>query len=59
MLPLSLPTSLVELFSNYDLELADYQMARFVIENDVWDSTTVLTRETENNSTSGKVLRFL
>ena len=34
---LSLPTSLVELFSNYDLELADYQMARFVIENDVWE----------------------
>lgn len=56
---LSLPSSLTELFSSYRLELPDYQYARFILENKLWDSTIVLTSETADDLKEGKVLRFI
>ncbi len=56
---LSLPTSLKELFESYSLGLADYMLARHIIENKKWDSTIVLSKETEGQATTGKILRFI
>ena len=56
---LSLPSSLVELFASYNLDLPDYQMARFILENEKWDSTVVLSSEAGDDSCEGKILRFL
>ncbi len=56
---LSLPTALVELFANYSLDLPDYQMARFVLENERWDDTIVLSSESAGETCEGKVLRFV
>lgn len=56
---MSLPSSLAELFRNYNLDLPDYQMARFVLENQKWDSTIVLSKESESEEISGKLIRFV
>jgi hypothetical protein len=55
----SLPSSLVELFESYGLETPDYQYARFIIENKMWDTIIVLTAENEGEARSGKILRFV
>jgi len=56
---ISLPSSLFELFENYQLEISDYQYARFVLENKLWDSTIILSSENEDETKSGKLLRFV
>ena len=56
---MSLPNSLVELFGDYNLELPDYQMARHIMDNKLWDSIIVLSKEQEEEQTNGKILRFL
>tara|TARA_R110000803_G_scaffold106580_3_gene174672 strand:- start:611 stop:1072 length:462 start_codon:yes stop_codon:yes gene_type:complete len=56
---MSLPSSLVELFANYKLDLPDYQHARFILENKMWDATIVLTVDAEGDQQEGKVLRFI
>ena len=56
---MSLPSSLVELFSSYQLEIPDYQLARFILENEKWDSTILLSAEDVGSRRDGKVLRFL
>jgi len=56
---LSLPAALIELFSSYSLDLPDYQMARFILENEKWDSTVVLASETGTDRCEGKILRFV
>jgi len=56
---MSLPTNLVELFESYSLEVPDYMMARYILDNKVWDATIVLSKEQEDDKTNGKILRFL
>jgi len=56
---LSLPSSLVELFASYRLELADLQHARFILENEKWDSIIVLTSERTGTVREGKLVRFV
>jgi len=56
---ISLPTSIVELFENYQLEIPDYQYARFVLENKQWNSTLMLTSESADETKEGKLLRFI
>jgi hypothetical protein len=56
---MSLPTNLVELFESYSLEVSDYMMARYILDNKVWDATIVLSKEQEDDKTNGKILRFL
>jgi len=56
---LSLSKSLVELFESYSLDLPDYMMARYIIENKKWGTTIVLSKESEDQNTSGKILRFI
>jgi hypothetical protein len=56
---LSLPKQLVELMETYSLEICDYQMARHIIENKSWNTTIVLSFESEGEKSSGKILKFL
>ena len=56
---ISLPASLFELFESYHLEVPDYQYARFILENKMWDETIVLSSENEDETKSGKLLRFV
>ena len=56
---ISLPTSLVELFESYSLEVVDYQYARFVLENKRWGTTIILSSESSGEKKEGKILRFL
>ena len=56
---ISLPASLFELFENYQLEISDYQYARFILENKAWDTTIILSSENEDETKSGKLLRFV
>ena len=56
---LSLPSALVELFASYRLELPDYQFARFILENEKWDSMIVLTSEHTVTAREGELVRFV
>ena len=56
---ISLPKSLVELFESYKLELPDYQYARFILENELWNSTITLDSETNDGVKNGKIVRFI
>ena len=55
----SLPKQLVELLDEYQLGIADYELARYYIENDMWGSIIVLSREQEGEGYAGKVLNFV
>lgn len=55
----ALPKQIVELFEEYGLEIADYEAARFYIENQKWGSNIVLTREQEEEGSSGKAIVFV
>ncbi len=56
---ISLPSELVELFQNYDLEIPDYQYARSILENKAWDSVIVLSTESTDGDKTGKILRIV
>ena len=56
----SLPKQLVELLEEYQLEIADYEYAKFIIENQKWGSLIVLSKETEDDGGfAGKTLNFV
>lgn len=56
----SLPKQLVELLEEYQLEIADYEYAKFIIENQKWDSLIVLSKEAEEaGGFAGKALKFV
>jgi len=56
---LSLPNSIVDLLKNYNSQLPDYQYSRFIIENELWNSSFVLTSEIEGDKKTGKILKFI
>jgi hypothetical protein len=55
----SLPKQLIELLEEYQLGTADYEAAKFYIEHQKWGSNIILTREPEEEGTSGKLLVFV
>jgi hypothetical protein len=56
----SLPKQLVELLEEYQLEVADYEFAKFIIENQKWGSLIVLSKESEEEGGfAGKTLNFV
>ena len=56
---LSLPEQLYELLGQYDCEICDYEYSQFILDNKVWESTIVLSREELDEKIQGKTLRFL
>ena len=55
----SLPKDLFELLNQYDRELSDFEHSQFIIDNEKWDSTIVLSREEMDDHIQGKLLRFI
>jgi hypothetical protein len=55
----SLPQQLSEMFEEYQLEVADYEFAKFVIENEKWGTLMILSKEVEGDGYSGKALNFV
>ena len=55
----SLPSDLYDLLNHYEREIVDYEYSQFIIDNKQWDSTLVLSREELDDSTQGKILRFI
>jgi hypothetical protein len=56
---LSLPPELYQLLNDYECNIADYEMAQFVLDNKKWDSHIVLTREKLDENVQGKLIKFL
>lgn len=55
----SLPTDLFELLVHYKKDIPDFELAQFVMDNEVWDSTLVLSRDEMDDHTQGKILKFM
>jgi len=56
---LSLPISLFETLNQYNKEIADYEHAQFILDYEEWETSIVLTREEIENSTQGKLIKFI
>ncbi len=56
----SIPKQVVEILEEYQLEVADYEMAKHIIENQLWNEFIILSREAEESGGfAGKTLRFV
>ena len=55
----SLPEDLYNLLNQYKKELPDFEMCQFILDNNKWDSTIVLSREEMDDTIQGKILRFI
>jgi len=55
----SLPQQISEMFEEYQLGVADYEFAKFIIDNEKWGSLIVLSREAEGDGYTGKSLNFV
>lgn len=56
----SLPEQLAGLLEEYQLDVADYEYAKFIIENERWGSMIILSKEAEENGGyAGKSLNFV
>ena len=44
---------------SYDVDLPTWEKAKFIIENQKWNSFLVLTREELNDNVEGKLLRII
>ena len=55
----SLPKQIFDLLEEYQLGISDYEAAKFYLENELWGSIIVLTREVEGDGYAGKVLNFV
>ncbi len=55
----SLSSDVFEVLQQYNREMPDFEYAQFIIDNEKWDSTLVLSREELDGTIQGKVLRFV
>ena len=55
----SLPDQLVKIFEDHNLGIADYEAAKFYLENEKWGSIIILSKEIEGGGYSGKTLTFV
>lgn len=55
----SMPSQLFELLLQYNKELPDFEQSQFIFDNELWDSTIVLSREDLGTHVQGKILRFV
>lgn len=55
----SLSKQLVEILEEYQLDVADYEMAKHIVENQLWGSIIILSKEAEESGGfTGKTLKF-
>lgn len=56
---LSLPEKLVTILESYDVDLATWEHAQFLLEERKWNSFIVLTQEELDDNVEGKLLRII
>jgi len=54
----SLPDKLQTALIGYDLELHQWQEMKWILDNETWGRSVILTRDTADGLTSGKYLQF-
>ena len=55
----SLPSDLYDLLITYQKNVADFEHAQFILENEQWNDHIVLTREEIDDLIQGKMVKFL
>lgn len=55
----SMSSELFELLAQYNKDLCDYEYAQYIVDNEMWDETLVLSREELDDHVQGKILRFM
>ena len=55
----SLPTDLYELLGTYHREIADFEHAQFILEQESWGEHIILSREELDDMIQGKLVKFL
>ena len=55
----SLPESLYDLLIQYNKDLPDFEYSQHVLDNEMWDSHLILTREEIDAHVQGKSLKFI
>ena len=55
----SLPESLYDLLIQYNKDLPDFEYSQHVLDNEMWDSHLILTREEIDAHVQGKSLKFV
>lgn len=53
---LMIPSELGNVLSNYKCDLATWELAHFIFENERWGEKVILSRENENGDTKGKLM---
>ena len=56
---LGLPEKIVTILESYSADLATWEQAQFIIDNQKWNSFIILTSDTFENKIEGKLLRIL
>ena len=56
---LSLPSDLYDLLLSYQKEVADFEHAQFILEEDSWNDHIILSREELDDMIQGKLVRFI
>jgi len=56
---LELPDKMIKLLQRHECELPTWQEVKFIIENNIWGTSVVLTREREGDSIIGKFVTIL
>lgn len=55
---LSIPQNIVSVLESYAVDLTTWEHVLFIFENKQWGSHVILTAESKNERTEGKLLRF-
>jgi hypothetical protein len=55
---LMIPSDLSNVLTTYDCDVATWEHAHFIYTNQKWGEKVVLTRQTEDGTTKGKILTF-
>ena len=56
---LMMPSSLSDILKSYNCDLPIWEHVLFILQNDLWGTDVILTRDSEGDSISGKVLKFV
>jgi hypothetical protein len=54
----SIPENLVQLLESNRTSYADYEKLEWILNNEIWDETVILTSDIEEGTRVGKILKF-
>jgi|TARA_Y100000310_G_C20671303_1_gene810456 hypothetical protein len=57
-LKLMLPDDVVGVLESYNVDLATYEKAKFILDNNMWKDHVILAKDSLDDETTGKMLVF-